>query len=63
MLKDNCEHDFRGFDYSKLLERWIKYCPKCGLINDEPRPIDERLQRAIAIRIKNGDIAEKGNKE
>ena len=52
MCSDNCNHDFSGFDYSKLLERWIRYCKKCGLVDDTQSPISERLQRAITNRAK-----------
>lgn len=51
-----CEHDFKGLEYSKLLERWVTFCPKCGLIKEE-EPISERIQRAINSRIRNGDIS------
>ena len=26
------EHDFKGYEYSKLLERHVSFCPKCNLI-------------------------------
>lgn len=60
MKMNECEHEFRGFEYSKLLERWVTYCHKCGLIT-ENKPMSERLQRAIDSRIRNGDIVKKGD--
>lgn len=52
-----CQHDFKGLEYSKLLERWVTFC-HCGLIKEEEPedPNKERIQRARKSRIKNGDI-------
>jgi hypothetical protein len=54
-----CEHDFRGFDYSKLLEQWITYCSKCGLVKKK-EPMSDRLIRVLKRRGNLEKLKEQG---
>lgn len=46
----DCKHSFyNSFDYSELLQRWVYYCPKCGLVKKEKQK-NERFERIIKIR-------------
>jgi hypothetical protein len=47
-----CQHDFKGLEFSKLLKRWVTFCPKCGFIKED-EPMSERIQSAINSRFRS----------